>query len=83
MTPPEFVTRCEAAIEDLALLYAHTPDEAINRSLDRVLTNIEAGWLQTFKGFATPEDIAGVVADLGRRIQTRRREIEAAGGGTA
>jgi hypothetical protein len=82
-TTSEFLARCEATIEQLALLYAHSPDDMAQQSLDRVLEETRVGWVETFKAFATPQDIAEVVADIGVRVQERRREIEAAGAGTA
>jgi hypothetical protein len=82
-TPAEFVARCEAVIEDLALLYAHSPDDKAQESLDHVLEETRAGWVETFKAIATPDDIASVMADVGERVQIRRREIEASGAGTA
>jgi hypothetical protein len=83
MTGPEFLVRCESGIEQLALLYAHSPGDRVKVSLDRVLGGIEAGWQELFKGVATPEDIAEVVAEIGERIQECRHEIEAGGAGTA
>jgi hypothetical protein len=82
-TPAEFLARCEAVIEELALLYAHSPDDKVKASLDHVLDETRAGWIETFESFATPQDIAMVVDDIGVRIQARRREIEAGGAGTA
>ena len=83
MTPEQFVARCEAVIEQLALLYAHSSDDEVSASLDKVIATVRADWVERFKTFATPQDIAEVVADIGGRIQTRRREIEGGGGGTA
>ncbi len=87
MTPAEFETTCEAALEDLALFYAHFPAEGVEQSLDRMLRRIEAGWLMTFKDFGTPEEVAEIVAvavsRMKDRVLTRRREIEAGGAGTA
>jgi hypothetical protein len=82
-TPAEFLARCEAIIEELALLYAHTPDDKVKASLDRVLDETRAGWVETFKAIATPQDVAEVVADIGVRVQERRREIEAVSAGMA
>ena len=82
-TPAEFLARCEAVIEEMALFYAHAPDGAIEKSLAEMLENTRAGWVVSFKALATPEQIAEVVEDVGKRIQTRRREIEANGCGTA
>jgi hypothetical protein len=78
-TPADFVSTCETVVEDLALFYVGTPDEAVKRSLDDMFERVEAGWRETFKAFASAEDITGVVDDLRVRIQARRREIEAGG----
>jgi hypothetical protein len=82
-TPADFLARCEAVVEELALLYAHTPDEAVEKSLADMLERTRAGWVVSLKAWATPEQIAEIVEDLGKQIQTRRREIEAGGAGTA
>jgi hypothetical protein len=82
-TSVEFLARCEAVIEELALLYAHSPDDKAQESLDRVLEETRAGWVETFKAIATPEDIAGVMKDIGERVQSRRREIEKVGASRA
>jgi hypothetical protein len=81
MTPEEFATRIEGALEELALFYAHLPADRVEQSFDRMLDRIAAGWRETFKEFGTPEEVAELVAggvvDVRKRVIARRREIEA------
>ena len=83
MTPPEFVTRCEAAIDQMALLYAYSPAGDMEPHLDRFKENVTAQWIETFGEYVSHDDVRSVVAYMVGLIQTRRREIEAGGCGRA
>lgn len=76
-----FLARAEAVIEQMALLYAHTPKSAIGRSLAAFAADLRADWRDTTKdlpGFSEAY-IASVVDDVLNRIRARRQQIEAAG----
>jgi len=83
MTPPEFVTRCEAAIDQMALLYAHSQAGAMEPHLARFKEIVTVQWIATFGEYLSHDEIREVVAYMVGRIQARRREIEAGGAGTA
>ncbi|WP_294540012.1 hypothetical protein [uncultured Rhodoblastus sp.] len=82
-TPAEFLACTISVIEQLALLYAHSPDDKAQESLEQFLTEIRVDWTERFNAIATPEEIAEVAAEIGERVQERRREIEAGGWGIA
>lgn len=83
MTPQEFVSRCEASCADLALHFAHAPDEVFERGLDAFATKVHEKFSQRFGEWISPEAMAGTVETMCADIQGRRREIEAGGAGTA
>jgi hypothetical protein len=83
MTPAQFVTQCESVIDQMALLYAHSPAGAMEPHLERFKENITVQWIETFGEFVPHDKVREVVAYMAGRIQTRRREIEAGGAGTA
>jgi hypothetical protein len=84
MTPlANFVARCEAAIEKMALLHAHTPIEAIENHLASFETNVQAEWTKEFASFVSADEVRDVVGYMVERVRSRRLEIEACGKGFA
>ena len=61
-TPEEFVTRCETTIDQMALLYAHSPARAMEPHLAQFEKNVTAGWIETFGPYLPHDDIKEVVA---------------------
>ena len=78
MTEAELVKRWMAAAGDVALLFAHEPDEKVDASLARMRENRQVKFCALFPT-AAPATMAAGVDSIIREIQKRRREIEAAG----
>jgi hypothetical protein len=74
----KLVQRWIAAADDVALAFAHEPDEKVDASLARMRRNLNAEFLRVFPS-APPETMAAGVDCIIAEIQKRRREIEAAG----
>ncbi len=76
-----FLDMAEDVIEQLALLYAHTPEDAMERSLALFGANVRSEWREVTKDLPamTDDDIDGAVEHLLFRIRARRQQIEAAG----
>jgi hypothetical protein len=74
-TPEEFSARCVAVASDLALLFAHEPDEKVESSLARMRVNLVANLANVFPTYPASR-VAEFVDQLILTIQARRREIE-------
>jgi hypothetical protein len=84
MTGDEFMSRALSAIELMALGYAHVSDDVAEQSLARIGGNLRDEWRELLPVAVLPDEgLAEVVADVLARVRTRRREIEAAGVGSA
>jgi hypothetical protein len=84
MTSADFMSRALSSIELMALGYAHLPDDVAEQSLARIAGNLRDKWRELLPVAVLPDDgLAEVVADVLARVRTRRREIEAAGVGSA
>jgi hypothetical protein len=77
-TPAEFVTRCVDAAADLALLFVGEPEEKMLATLQQTRANLEAELSESFG----PDMAAAVAQAFVKAVIGRRREIEAAAGGT-
>jgi hypothetical protein len=75
----EFVQRCVAAADELALLYAGEPEEKMLAALHQVRANLEAKLAEPFG----PDVAAGMAEAFVAAVIAREREIEAAAGGTS
>jgi hypothetical protein len=82
MTAAEFIERATATIEDLALLYAGTPDDMVETSLMEFAERTRTGWRNAIPWLAGA-DIDSVAADVVERVRIRRREIEQSAAGMA
>jgi hypothetical protein len=78
MTEAELVQRWIAAADEVALFFAHEPDEKVDASLARMRQRVIAEFCAVFPS-APPETMAAGVDIIIGVIQDRRREIEAAG----
>jgi hypothetical protein len=78
MTEAELVQRWIAATAELALVFAHEPDQKVEASLERMRKNLNAEFLRVFPN-ADPETLEAGVDSIVVAIQKRRREIEAGG----
>lgn len=84
MTSADFMSHALSAIELMALAYAHLPDDVAEQSLERIGANLRREWRELLPVAVLPDDgLAEVVEDVLARVQTRRREIEAGGVGSA
>jgi hypothetical protein len=84
MTIDNFMSRALSAIEMMALGYAHLPDDVAEQSLARIGGNLRREWRKLLSAAVLPDDgLAEMVEDVLARVRTRRREIEAAGVGSA
>jgi hypothetical protein len=72
----DFLKCALETIDELALLYAGTPNEEVEASLAGFAARMRAGWRETFD-FLRGEDVDGMAADLVDRIRKKRREMEA------
>jgi hypothetical protein len=79
----QFLSRCERTIEFCAFAAAHRPDSEVDLKLARLARNLTAGWRQVAPRCLSDADLASVVGDVIERVRARKREIEAAGIGTA
>jgi hypothetical protein len=75
MTEAELVQRWIAAADEVALAFAHEPDEKVDASLARMRQSLIEKFLVLFPS-APPETIAAGVDSIIRSIQDRKREIE-------
>jgi hypothetical protein len=75
----DFLKCALATVDELALLYANTPDDKVDMSLSESAERMRKRWRETFT-FLRAEDVDGMVSDLVDRIRKRRREMEAAAG---
>jgi len=75
-TPDEFLKRALAVVDELALLYAGTPDDKVEASLAEFAERTRAGWREALS-FLPTADVDSMVDDVVERIRKRRREIEA------
>jgi hypothetical protein len=83
-TVDEFMSRALSAIELMALGHAHVPDDVAEHSLSRIGGNLRRKWRGLLPAAVLPDEgLAEVVEDVLARVRTRRREIEAAGVGSA
>jgi hypothetical protein len=82
VTSDEFMERVGAAVEQLALLYAATPHDAMEQSLAAIADKLRDGWRQLAPLSISDADVGGAVDDVLKRVRARRREIEAASGRT-
>jgi hypothetical protein len=78
-TPDEWLQCVFSVVDQLALLFAGTPDDRVEASLAGFADRTRAGWREAFHSLLRDEDIDSVVADVVDRIRKRRREIEASG----
>ncbi len=83
MTPDEWLARALATVEQLALAFAGEDDEAVERKLTEFGQGVRAGWRDALRGLVSEADIDSMIIDLLARVRARRRELEAAGAGTA
>jgi hypothetical protein len=68
----------------MALGYAHVPDNAVEASLAQIGGELWRDWRPLLPVSVLPDEgLAEVVQDVLVRVWARRREIEAAGMGTA
>jgi hypothetical protein len=73
----KFIERVTAAIEDVALAFAHEPDDRAATSLEQMRANLKAQYANLWPSI--PETTSAMVDHIIECIQTRRREIEAGG----
>jgi hypothetical protein len=78
MTEAGLVARWIAAADEVALAFAYEPDAKVDKELARMRRNLNAKFCALFPR-AAPDDLAAGVDSILAEIQTRRREIEAAG----
>ena len=75
----DFLKCALETIDELALLYAGTPNEKVDVSLSEFAERMRKRWREAFD-FLRGDDVDGMVADVVDRIRKRRREIEAVTG---
>ena len=84
ITAKEFLARVAAASETMAFNHAHWPDDVVDASLARIATNLKRDWRPLLSTAEFPDEgLDEVVAEVMRDVGERKREIEAAGVGTA
>jgi hypothetical protein len=77
-TEAELVQRWIAAADELGLLFAHQSDEKVDAELARMRRNLIDKFCAFFPN-ADQQTMGAGVDSILAEIQTRRREIEAAG----
>jgi hypothetical protein len=73
----KFVASVTTAIEDVALAFAYELDDRVATSLEQMRANLKAKYANLFPSI--PGTTSAMVDHIIECIQTRRREIEAAG----
>jgi hypothetical protein len=73
MTEAELVQHWIAAADEVALAFAHEPDEKVAASLEQMRKNLNAEFCALFPS-APPETMAAGVDCIPAEIQKRRRE---------
>jgi hypothetical protein len=68
-----------ATADELALLYAGTPDDRVEASLEGFAERTGNGLPQAYAHIPTAV-VDGMLAELVERVRTRRRQMEAAAG---
>jgi hypothetical protein len=75
MTEAELAQQWMATAEELGLLFAHQPDEKVDKELARMRKNLNAKFCALFPS-APPETMAAGVDSIIRSVRDRKREIE-------
>jgi hypothetical protein len=78
VTEAEMIQRWIAAADEVALLFAHEPDEKVDARLGEMRQRIIDQFLLLFPS-VEPETMAAGVDTIIDAVQNRRREIEAGG----
>ena len=78
MTEAEMLQGWIAAADDVALTFAHEPDDRVAASLEQMRQRLIAKFVALLPS-APPETMAAGVDSIIAEIQKRRREIEASG----
>jgi hypothetical protein len=76
-TEAEMLQRWMAAADDVALAFAHQPDDRVAASLEQMRKNLNVEFCALFPS-VEPETMAAGVDCIVAEIQKRRREIEGA-----
>jgi hypothetical protein len=78
MTEAELLQSWMAVADELGLLFAHTPDEKVDASLEQMRRNLIEKFCALFPS-ADQQTLAAGVDSIIVNIRERKREIEAAG----
>ncbi len=72
----EFVSRVWAAVDDLALVLAHTPHDRQDAAMRSFIDSVRPQWIALFSAVLSPEDVDGMVADVLARFRAKRNDLE-------
>jgi hypothetical protein len=82
VNPTEFLDRVLAVVDDLALLFSHTPRDRQEDALRNFAQRLKARWQEALS-LLPAEEADGIIADVVERVRARSSQMKAAGTGRA